>query len=103
MNYEEQAAFLKSLNQPRRFLGIKKDLSLEPGLFGRQLSVKGLYLWGHVFSEESQLLSRLECDVILYNETDKQKVQAPEGYDVFRIRDLQEFIYVAAVRVHKQE
>ncbi|MEW6239163.1 MAG: hypothetical protein AB1656_27590 [Candidatus Omnitrophota bacterium] len=103
MKREEQAAFFKNLRRPRIDLGLKLDLSQQPEIFGHVLKVRGLYIWGHIFTAESHTLSELECDVILYNETDAAKVEAPEGFLVFRLHDLQEFPYIAAVRIHQEE
>jgi len=103
LNYAEQIAFLKSLCRPRVALGIKMDLSLSPELFGHELLVKGLFLWGRALTEESLLLSACGCDVILFNEFNPERVSCPEGYDLFQIRDLQEFPYLAAVRIHAEE
>ncbi len=102
-DFDEKVAFLKSLNQPRIDLGLKRDLSLDPQLFGRNLLVKGLYIWGRALSEKSLTLAQIECNVILYNETDREKVIVPEGYLLFRLHDLQEFPYLAAVRVREEE
>jgi len=103
VKWEDQAAFLKGLRSPRLDLGLKLDLAQQPEIFGHVLKVQGLFIWGHAFTEESHILSELECDVILFNETDASKVEAPEGYWLFRLRDLQEFPYIAAVRIHYEE
>ncbi len=100
VNYEEKVSLVNKIHVPRTYLGIKKDLSQSPEIFGHELLVRGLYIWGRAFTENSRKLSEIECDMILFNETDPLKVSAPEGYTLFRIRDLQEFPYVAAVRVH---
>lgn len=83
-------------------LGIKRDLSLTPELFGKQLIVTGLFIWDRAKTENSLILSKIACDVILYNETAFDKVNPPPGYEVFQIRDLQEFPYVCAVKVHTE-
>ena len=81
-------------------LGIKRDLSLTPELFEKTLKVTGLFIWDRAKTETSLTLSQIECDVILYNETAADKVKPLPGYEVFQIRDLQEFPYLCAVRVH---
>ena len=103
MKREEITAFLYGLHKLRVDLGLKLDLSRQPEIFGHVLKVRGLYIWGHTFTEESHTLSELECDVILYNETDAAKIEAPEGFLLFRLHDLQEFPYIAAVRIHQEE
>jgi hypothetical protein len=100
MNYSDAVPFLRSLNRPRIDLGINLDLSLSPTLFERTLRIKGLYIYGRALTVNSQKLAQIECDVILYNETDPNKIPFPEGWQIFRIRDLQEFAYAALVRVH---
>ncbi len=103
MTYEEKVNFLKqTLTKRPYYLGIKKDLSRSPEIFGHELRMRGLYIHGRALTETSKILSSIECDVILYNETNPQKVSPPEGYDLFRIKDLQEFPYIAAIRIHKE-
>lgn len=101
MRYDDAVAFLQGLQKPWVSLAIRKDLSLEPELFGRELRIKGLYIHGRANAEPSRVLSGLECDVILLNETDPQKITVPRDYVLFRMRDLQEFPYLALVKVHK--
>lgn len=103
MKYIDAVEFLKKLHRPRVDLAIRKDLSESPEIFGHVLLVKGLYIFGRHLISDSVELSRIECDVILYNETDAKKIQAPEGCLLFRMRDLQEFPYIAAVKAHKPE
>lgn len=81
-------------------LGIKRDLSLTPEWFGKTLKITGLFIWDRAKTETSITLSKIEFDVILYNETAADKVIPPPGFEVFQIRDLQEFPYICAVRVH---
>jgi hypothetical protein len=100
LNVEEQIAFFKTEVTKHMTLGIKRDLSLTPELFGKTLKVKGLFIWERAKIQVSLTLSTIECDVILYNETAADKVKPPLGYELFHIRDLQEFPYVCAVRVH---
>lgn len=97
--YQEKVEFLSQLNESGKRLAWRKDLSLEPELFGRPLRAKGIYLYDRPFAAESRQLASLELDLVLYNETDAMKIKQPEGYDLFRLFDLQEFPYLAAARV----
>ncbi|RJP21775.1 MAG: hypothetical protein C4527_22950 [Candidatus Omnitrophota bacterium] len=103
LNYSEKLELLNKLHAPRVYLGIKKDFSLSLEIFGHELLIRGLFIWGRALTEDSRKLSTMDCDVILYNETDIQKVSPPPGFLLFRIRDLQEFPYVAAVRIRADE
>lgn len=80
-------------------LGLRRDLSLQPDLFGHQLQLKGLYIWGRALSHESRILAETDFNAILFNETDPAKVEAGEGYQLFTLRDLQEFPYLIALRM----
>lgn len=103
MKYQEAVEFLEKLNRPRVDLAIRKDFSLTPEIFGHQLLVKGIYIHGRAFADESKVLSQLEWAMIVYNETDFQKVKAPEDFLLFHIRDLQEFPYITAIKAPKPD
>ena len=98
MKYEEMVAFLQSLADDKTTLGLGKDLSLTPEIFNHKLRVKGLYIWGYAKTAESLALVGIEWEMILFNETNRECVECPEGYVLFRVRDFQEFPYLAAVR-----
>lgn len=103
MNHEEKETFLKALVKKYMTLGIKLDLSCSPELFGKELRIKGLFVWGRVKQPESIQLANIECDIIIYNQTAMDKVHPPMDYHIFQLRDLQEFPYIAAVKVHHDE
>ncbi len=103
MDDSEITAYFAQLYRRRFALGIREDLSLHPDWFGRELEITGLFIWSRAQNELSQRLATVKFDVILYNETNPQAVQVPEGYLLFRLYDLQEFPYLAAVRVHHDE
>lgn len=102
MNFEEKIEFFETEVIKHRTLGIKRDLSLTPELFGKTLKIRGLFIWERAKIPVSLTLSTIECDVILYNETAVDKVKPPPDYLLFHIRDLQEFPYVCAVKVHEE-
>lgn len=102
MNLEEKIEFFATEVTKYTTLGIKRDLSLTPELFGKTLKVKGLFIWERAKIPVSLKLAGIECDVILYNETAVDKVKPPPDYSLFHIRDLQEFPYVCAVKVHEE-
>lgn len=97
--YDDMNRLLKSLHDRQSQLAIKKDLSKEPDIFKTPLRLSGVYLYGRAFSETSKRLSTLELDMIIFNKIRLEEIIPPEGYLVFRLRDLQEFPYSAAVRV----
>ncbi len=103
MDGEKQAEFLRSLWLKKTHLGLKKDLSLTPEIFGHELLVTGLYIWGRAGSRDSIVLASIPCDIVLYNETDSSQIAPPSEYLLFRLHDLQEFPYTAAVRTHPTE
>lgn len=104
MKYDDQLVFLQSLDRPRMCFGIRIDLSRHPEWFGRLLQVEGLYIYGRAKSPESLKLSSLKMEIVLFNETDRTKINLPEDFHhSFQIRDLQEFPYIAAVRPIKPE
>lgn len=101
MDYSEISNYFNQLNRGRFALGLREDLSLHPDWFGRELEITGLFVWGRAQNEISKRLAAIKFDVILFNETNPQSVEVPEGFLLFRFYDLQEFPYLAAVRVHK--
>jgi len=94
---------MRNLNAGRYTLGIRKDLSKEPELFGKPLRIKGLYVWGRLKSITSLAIQNMEFDIILHNETDPKNVPPPKDYMVFKIKDLQEFPYIAWVKAHEEK
>lgn len=80
-----------------------RDLSKEPEIFGRNLVVRGLFIYKLSSIWMSEFLSPIPFDAIVYNEIDLNKVVIPAGYIKVRLRDLQEFPYTAALRVHWDE
>jgi len=76
------------------------DLSEQPDIFGKQLTVRGLFIYKQSSHWLSQLFLQLHFDVILYNEIELTKINVPPEYIKVRMRDLQEFPYTAAVQVH---
>lgn len=89
---------LTSLQSRHLHLALRRDLSKEPKIFGHTLRIKGLYLWNRAQSPESLIISQNEWEVILFNETDPQRIPHLEGYYFFRLYDLQEFLYCALIR-----
>ena len=100
---EKKQALLKRLHRRKAQLAIKLDLSIRPEIFKQRLKVTGIYLYGRAFSEESKQLSEIELDIIAYNEIDLTQITPPEDHLIFRLRDLQEFPYSAAVQVSLPE
>ena len=94
---------LESLHNKKAQLAIKLDLSKRPDMFNRLLRVTGIYLYGRAFREDSLRISELELEMILYNKIDMSEIEPPEDSLVFRLRDLQEFPYCAAVRIAPPE
>lgn len=102
MSPEDPDALLARLKSRRAELAIHKDLSEAPEWFGRELKIRGLYVWGRAFGDESRALSEVELLAILYNETLWERVSPPEGYALFRLRDLNDVAYFAAVKPFRE-